>query len=373
MPPPRAPYASLAEESDEEEGVDIEAQEQQQQQGEEEEERQGQLPQPLPAAARSASPPPPSAAPQESPANAAPANASDGFSITIKTLTGQHISVCVPTYREGVTPVEAIKRQVERINGVPPTFQRLIYAGRELADDRPISSYGLDEGSIVHIVLRQALPTAAVADAAVQQARPAPARPQGLAPAPGRVFIAPPGAPGPARLPGESEEAARARLMRSLEAGGGGEAAARLRRDLEALDGRRLRAIFQLSLIVKLFAVIDALFVVIFALSYPPLFLAVILPVMGWRGAHQYDARMLRAYILYLFASIVVRLVLLSTGDGAPGKGFILILGVLVSSFVLRVVHRFTEIVQTMTQLEREALIVAAEMQQQGVAPPGLR
>ena len=51
----------------------------------------------------------------------------EAFQVTVKTLTGQQLIVQLPEYSEGVTSVLDLKRGVERINGSPPHFQRIIF------------------------------------------------------------------------------------------------------------------------------------------------------------------------------------------------------------------------------------------------------
>jgi len=50
----------------------------------------------------------------------------------LKTLTGQIILVDLPDYNPSSTTVDELKLGVERFNGVPPPFQRLIFGGKEL-------------------------------------------------------------------------------------------------------------------------------------------------------------------------------------------------------------------------------------------------
>ena len=52
------------------------------------------------------------------------------------------------------TTVGQLKSMIQGREGVPPDQQRLIYAGYQLADDNPLFSYGVREGSILHLVLR---------------------------------------------------------------------------------------------------------------------------------------------------------------------------------------------------------------------------
>ena len=70
--------------------------------------------------------------------------------ILVKTLTGQQISI-------NVEPKDTIKKVKEKIQssiGIPPDQQRLIYVGRQLEDENTISKYNIENGSVLHLVLR---------------------------------------------------------------------------------------------------------------------------------------------------------------------------------------------------------------------------
>jgi len=56
------------------------------------------------------------------------------LSVQLQTLTGQKIPVTFP-YEASSTKIVELKYALERINGVPPHFQRLVFNGRELQDE----------------------------------------------------------------------------------------------------------------------------------------------------------------------------------------------------------------------------------------------
>ena len=68
----------------------------------------------------------------------------------VKSLTGRTITV------EGhsTDTVAQLKQQVHEKEGIPPAEQRLIFAGKQLVDHKPLSDYGLSAGSTMHLVLR---------------------------------------------------------------------------------------------------------------------------------------------------------------------------------------------------------------------------
>ncbi|ORZ17200.1 ubiquitin-related domain-containing protein [Absidia repens] len=69
--------------------------------------------------------------------------------IKVKTLTGKEIEVDI----EPNDAISRIKERVEEKSGIPPPQQRLIYGGKQMADEMSASSYGVDGGSVLHLVL----------------------------------------------------------------------------------------------------------------------------------------------------------------------------------------------------------------------------
>ncbi|KAJ8102154.1 ubiquitin-related domain-containing protein [Lipomyces tetrasporus] len=69
--------------------------------------------------------------------------------IKVKTLTGKEIELDI----EPTDKVARIKERVEEKEGIPPSQQRLIYGGKQMADDKPASEYNLEGGATLHLVL----------------------------------------------------------------------------------------------------------------------------------------------------------------------------------------------------------------------------
>ncbi|KAM0939150.1 putative Ubiquitin-like domain-containing protein [Dioscorea sansibarensis] len=72
-----------------------------------------------------------------------------GTMIKVKTLTGKEIEIDI----EPTDSIERIKERVEEKEGIPPVQQRLIYAGKQLADDKTAKEYNIEGGSVLHLVL----------------------------------------------------------------------------------------------------------------------------------------------------------------------------------------------------------------------------
>ena len=90
--------------------------------------------------------------------------------IKVKTLTGKEIEIDI----DGTDKIERIKERVEekegkfqdfficwktkdfsfsKIKGIPPPQQRLIFGGKQMMDDKTVSEYNVNPGSVLHLVL----------------------------------------------------------------------------------------------------------------------------------------------------------------------------------------------------------------------------
>jgi len=246
--------------------------------------------------------------------------------VTVKQLDGTTFGIeCQPD-----TTILGVKTLIADARDITVDRQRLIFRAQELQDDRTVDSYGITEGAILHIVIR----------------------PMGSAPDPNvaSAHVAPP----------HEEGYDMGEQMGGGFMGGGGmyHPGAGM---LAGADHMTIQ-VARLCRFVKIFALIDAVFMIIQGISFPLFFLPGVLAIIGYFGAKNLNRGALIAYIVCLLLEIAIRVALIAYNSANAFILVLLVLMIIIDLFVMKVTFQLWKLVPTLSPQQTEQVLLVNRM-----------
>lgn len=248
-------------------------------------------------------------------------------SLNLKTLTGQVMSIQLPSF-EGRTVLQ-LKQAFEAAHGIPAPLQRWIWAGREVNDSMTSAECRFENGCTVHLLLRQNPVGPIAAPVAAPVAGGAPPAYPGVYPNGGFA------------MPGLE--------VAQLE---GGMAA---QQNIAPDRVMEMQRAFQLARALRIFAIIDAIVLLLWSLSLPPLAIGVVLCLFGYFGATNVKLPYMALYIIYLVLAIAFRIFLVVFAGDMLGRILFVVLTI-IEVWVLRLAIQFVRYIKSFTEQERAEL-----------------
>jgi hypothetical protein len=238
--------------------------------------------------------------------------------LNLRSLTGQTVTI---RDVEPSSTIAELKSRIETSEGIPAGFQRLIFGGGELEDSSTISTYNITEDCVVHLVVKQNHPL-------------------------------PPQSNSDRYVP-DDQIRDSAVVQINFPAYYGDALGSMDPSDIESVIRR-----YQFSRAIRMFAVIDGIFLVLWSLRIPLTILALPLVISGYYGAKNYQIRYLFAYMFYILLNIAARLVLSAVFHEDGSFIFLNILGILLEVYIFSLVNSFRNECRNLSDEQRDQMIL---------------
>lgn len=314
--------------------------------------------------------------------------------VVLKKLTGESIEVDV----DGTANFDDLRRAVSEKCAEPPQNLRIIFSGKELSGSgTSLSAARFTDGCICHLVIRKAQQTIAQTSETHPQSQPnAQPQPQPqpqpqshsapvimVDPVTGaHIAFHPSMAMGHMQGHGHHQNGqgiimahGNPRLQYQAQQGVLPPGAHIINIQQvetvsipEGADPQNLALAQSFSRSTRLFAIIDCILMVLFALDIRRWYFlfAGLLALFGYTGAKRYHRPYVSVYLGYLLAAAGFRLYLTISQDYDPVFRVLMALGVLVEIYIFVIVKRFSDILGRLSDQEREYLIVLDEQARHG-------
>jgi len=225
--------------------------------------------------------------------------------ISIKKLDGDTFFVSIST---GAT-VQGLKTIIHDQRNVEADRQRLIYRAQELRNEVPLSQYGIQTGSSLHLVIRRNLPPQNQVNVDIPD--------DGLMMDPYGRFSA---------------------------------------MDAEAMID--VMSVVRLCRFVRIFALIDAVFLLIYGLQAFYFIILAILAVAGYWGSKNLERKYLIMYCLCLLLEIAVRCYMIYLDTTNIINVVLLVLMILIDLFVARCVWKLYRAIPLLGPEQRDRILI---------------
>jgi large subunit ribosomal protein L40e len=254
------------------------------------------------------------------------------ITLIFRTLTGQQMRLSLTTLSS--LSILDLKRRLEEVHNIPVNFQRLIFAGRELVDTQQCIEYGLENECVIHLLLRQNVVNSPAPPVQMPVAQNY--NPNNLPPS----F----GLPIPVDQYGNPVQIAPSALG----------------------DLTRHSLIFRLSRVIRMFTLLDLIFLVIWSLQWNFLILAFPLALAGYYGTSNFKPRYIACYLLYIGLAVGLRIWFITESE-SYFVTVLLVLGILIELYIGTLVWKFLQLLRLLPEEERIELVSRNQLLQRSM------
>eukprot|EP01083_Nonionella_stella_P064845 169387_1 len=231
---------------------------------------------------------------------------SEEIQISIKKLDGETFFINISL----TATVLGLKTIINDQQNVAENLQRLIYRAQELKDDFPLSQYGIQNGSTLHLVVRRHL----------QQNS-------------GQVRVG---------IPDDGLMVDPYNRFNAMDA--------------EAMID--VMSVVRLCRFIRIFALIDAVFLLIYGLQAFYFIILAVLAIAGYWGAKNLDRKYLIMYCLCLCLEIAVRGYMIYLDTDNIINIILLVLMIFIDLFVARCVYKLYRAIPLLGPEQRDRILI---------------